>query len=114
PLPCVVAVLEAEAGRRPALVQLPGRVQGARAEAVRDDTARLLARTPGEVVEPRLRVVGRVDEGLERDVVTGPGLREEDVRRRLRLELRLLAGVEHLPRPVLRLLHVGLVERVDL
>ena len=40
----VVDDLEEEAGVRPALVQLPGRVQVARPEAVRDDAARRRAR----------------------------------------------------------------------
>src|SRR2546430_1313658 len=66
-------------------------------------------------LEERLVGIGRgVDEGLEADVVAGPRLGEENVRRRLRLELRILARVEHLLRPVLRLLDVRLVERVDL
>ena len=54
----------------------------------------------------------RVDERLDADVVAVARLRQQLVERALRLELDV-ALREHLVRPVLRRLHVGLVERVD-
>src|SRR5207244_2628967 len=113
-VPRVVDDLEEEPRRRAALVQLARRVQVARAEAVRDDAAGLLARAAREAVEPLLRVLRRVDKRLQADVVARPRLGEEEVGRALGPELEVLARLEHLLCPVLRLLDVRLVERVDL
>src|SRR5262249_56568828 len=55
-----------------------------------------------------------IDERLHADVVALLRLREQLLDRALGLELRLLPGREHLVRLVLRRLHVGLVERIDL
>src|SRR4029078_10978012 len=62
----VVHDLDEEASVRAALVQLPGRVQVARAEAARDDTAGLV-RTFEEWCE--LVLAGGIDECLDADVV---------------------------------------------
>ena len=51
----VVDDLEEDARRRAALVQLAGRVQVARPEAVRDDAAGRLSRPLGERGDPLLR-----------------------------------------------------------
>ena len=63
----IVDDLEEAADRRPALVQLPGRVQVPRAEPEGDDAAGLLTGTRDE--RPQALLLGRVDEGLDRDVV---------------------------------------------
>src|SRR6476661_2387909 len=63
----VVDDLQEEARRRPALVQLPRRVQVARAEAARDDAAGGIARTVGERLDSLLVRVGRLDERLDAD-----------------------------------------------
>ena len=109
----VVHDLEEESGVRAALVELARRVHVPRPVAVRDDAARLL---PQSAIDERIRrsLRRRVHERLHADVVALLRLGEELLDRALRLELRLLAGREHLVRLVLRRLHVGLVERVDL
>ena len=56
----------------------------------------------------------RLDERLHADIVALLRLREQLVDRALGLDVGLVAGGEHLVRLVLRRLHVGLVERVDL
>ena len=56
-------------------MQLAGRVQVARAEPVRDDAARLPPRPLDQRLE--LRLLPRVDEGLDRDVVALVRLREQ-------------------------------------
>ena len=61
----VVDDLDEEAGVRAALVQLPGRVQVARAEAVRDDAAGL-ARAVDERLAARRRAPGRRTPGCRR------------------------------------------------
>src|SRR5438309_1156081 len=99
-LAVVLDHLQEEPGVRAALVQLAGRVQVARAEPVRDDAARDVARTRREVEEPLLVRRRRVDERLDADVVALVGPREQLVRRRLVPELDV-AAVEHLLRPVL-------------
>ena len=73
----VVDDLQEEPGRRAALVQLPGRVQVARPEAVGDDAARRLPRSLRERGEFRLGLRRRVDERLDADVVAGLRLREQ-------------------------------------
>ena len=74
-LALIVDDLQEQALVRAALVQLAGRVQVARAEPVRDDAARL----PPGLLDQRLelRLLPRVDEGLDRDVVALVGLREQ-------------------------------------
>src|SRR5579884_3816683 len=109
----VVDDLQEEAGGRSALVQLPRRVQVARAEAVGDDAAGRLARPRGQCEHALLVLRRRVDERLDADVVAGPRLREQLLGRALRRQVGPLARGEHLLRLVLRRLHVRLVERVD-
>src|SRR5204863_4708261 len=65
------------------------------------------------LLELRLVFACRVDEDQDRDVVAFARLREELVGRPRRLDRRILAGGQDLPRLVLRRLHVRLVERVD-
>ena len=96
-------------GVRPALVQLPRGVQVARAEAARDDAARLVR--PGGKGS-QLAFAGRVDERLDANVVTVAHPGQQLVERAARCDVGL-AGGEDLVRLVLRRLHVGLVERVD-
>ena len=107
----IVHDLDEAPGRRSALVQLAGRVQVPRTEAVRDHAARL-ARPRDQGLE--LGFAGRVDESLDADVVRGRGSREQVVQVGPGLGYRRdpLAG-ENLVRPVLRLLDVRLVERID-
>ena len=62
-------------GRRPALVELAGRVQVARPEAGGDDAAGLPARALASGVE--LGLARRVDERLDGDVVARPRLGEQ-------------------------------------
>src|SRR6478672_4168386 len=110
----VVDDLEEAADRRPALVELPGRVQVPRAEAEGDDAARLTADALDQRFEPRL--FGRVDERLNGDVVplTSPRDERRDVPfGRVRGHSPARSRKE-LARSVLRLLHVRLVARVDL
>src|SRR4051812_39490376 len=94
-----------------ALVELPGRVEGARAEPLRHDAARLV-RAVDERLE--LALARWIDEGLDRDVVRRLCRGEQLVQRALGLELRIVARGEHFLRFVLRRLDVRLVERVDL
>ena len=109
----VVDDLQEAADRRAALVQLAGRVQVARPEAEGDDAVGLRAQPLDERLQALL--LGRVDERLDRDVVAraaparaaprpSPPARHGTVRR----------TASTLVRPVLRLLDVRLVERVDL
>ena len=107
----VVDHLQVEARRRPALVQLAGRVQVARAEAVGDDAAGRLPRSLRERGQLGLGLRRRVDERLDADVVAVVRLREELLDRPLGLDWRVVAGGEDLRRLVLGRLHVGLVER---
>ena len=105
----VVDDLDEETGVRPTLVQLPRGVQVARAEAARDDAARLV-RPGGE--GSQLAFAGGVDERLDADVVALARLGQQLVERAARRDVGL-AGGENLVRLVLRRLNVGLVERVD-
>src|SRR5205823_1002109 len=84
-----------------------------RAEAVRDDAAGRLPGVLRELLELRLGVGRGVDEPEDRNVIPRLRLGEELLRRSRRLHTRLLPGIEDLLRPVLRALHVRLVERVD-
>src|SRR5438477_3474045 len=99
---------------RTALVQLAGGVEVARAVPVRDDTAGARAELAGELCDAPVVLLRWRDEGLNARVVALARLRDELVDRSFGLELRILARREHLVRLVLRRLHVGLVERVDL
>ena len=105
----VVDDLDEETGVRPTLVQLPRGVQVARAEAARDDAARLVS--PGGE-RSQLSFAGRVDERLDADVIPLARLSQQLVERAARRKVGL-AGGENLVRLVLRRLNVGLVERVD-
>ena len=80
----IVHDLQEAADRRAALVQLAGRVEVARAEAEGDDAVGLAAQALDEALQALL--LGRVDERLDGDVVTGPRLREELLDRALRLD----------------------------
>src|SRR5581483_11458714 len=111
-LPVVLDHLEVEAGVGPALVELPGRVEVAGPEAPGHDAPGRRARAAGRGAQRGLVRRRGLDEGLEADVAAGPGRREELLRRGDVLELGVPGG-EHLARPVLRRLHVRLVERVD-
>ena len=86
----VVDDLQEEAGVRAALVELPGGVEVARAEAVRDDVARSRARARRAAASVVL--ARRVDERLDADVVAVARLREQLVERALRLELDVAAA----------------------
>src|SRR5262249_17270755 len=111
----VVDDLEEAADRRAPLVQLPGRGGVAGAGTRGGDANGRRARLLGQGLEALL--LGGVDERLDRDVVAGARLREELLRRPFRPRLRdspLATAGKDLARSVLRLLDVGLVERVDL
>ena len=81
---------------------------------MRDDEAAAPAELPHEIRDAAVVLVARLDEGLHADVVALLRLREQALDRALELDVGLAAGREHLVRLVLRRLHVGLVERVDL
>ena len=113
--PGVVDDLQEEPGRRAALVQLPGRVQVARPEAVRDDAARRLARAaPASASTVASFARGRVDERLDADVVAraAPARTAPRASRPARRRGSAPEASTSL-RLVLRRLHVRLVERVD-
>src|SRR4029079_1455713 len=109
----VVDDLEEAADRRAALVQLPGRVQVPRPEAEGDDAVGLRPDPLDERPEPLL--LCGVDERLDRDVVPGLGLLEQPLHPPLWTgDSPLALAGKDLAGPVLRRLHVRLVERVDL
>ena len=111
----VVDDLEEATDRCAALVQLPGRVQVARAEAERDHAVGRCSDALDERTEPLF--LGRVDERLDRHVVARPRLREQLLHRPFRLcpgDRPPAPAGENLAGSVLRLLDVGLVERVYL
>ena len=85
-----------------------------RAVAVRDDETAAAPHVCDHPVERSFRFGSRLDERLDAEVVAFRRLCEQLVDRPFRLELRLLAGGEHLVRLVLRRLHIRLVEWIDL
>ena len=109
--------LHEHAGRRPALVELAGRVQVARAEAGRDGAAERVAQAALQALEQRLALGRGGDERLQADVRAAALGVPEHVAQRARLLGRQLAvareALEDRDRAVLGLLHVRLVERVD-
>ena len=109
----VVDDLDEAADRRPALVQLSGRVQVARPEPVRRHTARAGANRLHERVDSALVLIRGVDEGLDAHVV--PLLRavKQFVERALWCHVGILTAAEDLVRAVRGRLDVRLVEGVD-
>src|SRR5690242_7222695 len=81
--------LDEVADRRPALVQLVGRVEVARAEAVCRDEPGLGADAPDQRIEPGDALAGRVDERLYADVVALLRPREQLVDRAAGLDVRV-------------------------
>ena len=104
-------------GRRPALVVLARGVEVARAEPRRDRAAEPIAQAALQVLEQRLALWRGGDERLQADVgAAALGLTKHVAQRSglLRRELAVAReAVEDRNRAILRLLHVRLVERVD-
>ena len=97
----------------PALVQLAGRVQVARPVAVGDDEpVASRARSASARAGSSFAARARRTPGCRRSRARSPGRAARRPSPRARASARRRR--EHLVRPVLRRLHVGLVERVDL
>src|SRR3954454_9415249 len=94
----IVDDLQEETDVRPALVQLPGRMEIARPVAVRDDEAALAAELAHEVRDAPVVVLRRLDERLDADVVALLRLREQPLDGALGVDVGLVTGGEHLAR----------------
>ena len=112
----IVDELQEAAGRRAALVQLSGRVQEARAVPERGGRAGGGADRVAQLGDRGVELVRRRHVAHDRDVVRRACVGQQRAQLLVAggLELGDRSGVEHPLGVVLGLLHVGLVERVDL